>query len=328
MKRRHLLGAIASAVAGCFVPVRAAQPDSGTLRVGWLGLSAASGNEDLVGGFLEGLDAAGFAPGRNLRLERRHASGDVGLLPIYARELIALGADVLVTSGTQAALAAKAATQTVPIVLISVGAPVESGLVDSLAAPGGNITGPSAAYSDFAPKWLELVREIAPAASVIGFLANTGNLSNRLAIANLESAAMTLGIELRVFGAVTTAELEGRLAAIGASRPDVLIVSPDAVLRVRQAQIVAVAERAKIPAVYAARDYVDAGGLMSYGPDRVALGRQAAGYVAKIARGIAPGQLPMEEPTSFELVLNQRAALKIGARFTAALLARASEVIE
>ena len=328
MKRRHLLGAIASAAAGCFMPTLAAQPDSGTIRVGWLGLSAPSGNEDLVRGFLEGLDTAGFAPGRNLRLERRHASGDVELLPTYARELIALGADVLVTSGTQAGLAAKAATQTVPIVLITVGAPVESGLVDSLAAPGGNITGPSAAYSDFAPKWLELVREIAPTASVVGFLANTGNPSNRFAIANLERAAGTLGIELRVFGAVTTTELDGRLAAIGASRPDVLIVSPDALLRLRQAQIVAVAERARIPAIYAARDYVDAGGLMSYGPDRVALGRQAAGYVAKIVRGIPPGQLPMEEPTTFELVLNRKAAREIGARFTAALVARASEVIE
>ena len=190
--------------------------------------------------------------------------------------------------------------------LVAVGAPVETELVRSLAAPGGNVTGPSAAYADIAVKWLELVLETAPSAKLIGCLENTGNPANRSFIDRLESAARRLGLELRVFGASMPPELDAHLAAMAASPPDVLIVGPDALLRLRQAEIIAFAERARVPTIYGASDYVDAGGLMPYGPHRAALGRQAAAYVAKIARGAHPSQLPMEEPTTFALVLNQK----------------------
>ena len=162
MRRRCVVTLLAAFLPGAFFMSAIAQSDRAMLRVGWLALAAPSGNEDTVQGLIEGLESAGFKIGRNLQIERRHANGIVNALPGHARELIALGADVIIASGTEAALTAKAATQSIPIVLVAVGAPVETGLVRSLAAPGGNVTGPSAAYADIAVKWLELVLETVP----------------------------------------------------------------------------------------------------------------------------------------------------------------------
>jgi putative tryptophan/tyrosine transport system substrate-binding protein len=245
-----------------------------------------------------------------------------------SRELVTLDVAAILTSGTQATLAAKAATQTIPVIFCTVGAPVETGLIRSLSRSGGNVSGPSAAYRDFAAKWLELVREAVPGAVTIAVLEHVGNPANRLFIDSLSEAARALGVELKILAVATTADVDARLAALPAAGVDALIVGPDAVIRTRRREVIEAAARARLPAIYGARDYVDAGGLMSYGPDRVALGRQAAGYVLKILRGARPGDLPVTEPTVFELVVNQRSAGRIGLALSPTLLARADEVIE
>ena len=276
----------------------------------------------------EGLRQLGYAEGQNLVIEYRSADGRDDRFPGLARELLALKVDVIVTRGTPAAKAVKNATSTVPVVMTASGDPVGVGLVTSLARPGGNITGLSAIVGELSPKRLELIREIVPGLARIAVLANTSNDAVRRDWARIETAARSLGVQSQLLDLRESDALGPTFDDASARRADALVVVIDAITQANQQRIVGLAMKHRLPAIYSSREFVDAGGLISYGVSYPDLYRRAATYVDKILKGTKPADLPVVQPTKFELVINLKTAKALGIEVPPTLLARADEVIE
>jgi putative ABC transport system substrate-binding protein len=310
-----------------------AQPAGKIYRIGVLETVPLTdaGGARLWEAFSEGLRDLGYVEGRNLVVEYRSAEGQPKRLPALAAELIALKDDVIVAPNTPAALAAKQATRTVPIVFIGAGEPVTSGLVPSLAQPGGNVTGLSILSTALVGKWLELLQQAVPGVRRVAALWQPGAMDERTEgdmIKGAEVAAGALGVRLQFIEARGPADFERAFSDMTRASADALTVRPAPMFISQRRRLVDLAAQHRLPAVYAWSEFVDAGGLMSYGPTGIDLYRRAATYVDKILKGTKPGDLPVEQPTKFELVINLKTAKALGLTIPPSLLQRADQVIE
>jgi putative ABC transport system substrate-binding protein len=276
---------------------------------------------------VEGLKNTGFIEGKNLTIEWRWAEGQYNRLPSLAGELVSLGVAVIVGGDAPAAAAAKAATKTIPIVFVTGTDPIKTGLVDSFNRPGGNLTGVFVLISMLGTKRLELLRELVPSTSTFALLANPNN-PNLVDVPEIEAAANVLGRRLEVLTASTEGDLEAAFAIMIQHRVDGGIVMADPFLIARREQLVALAARHAMPAIYPIRSFADLGGLMSYGSDIVDTNRQAGVYVGKILKGAQPAELPVQQSIRLELVINLKTAKALGLTIPQAILVRADDVIE
>jgi putative ABC transport system substrate-binding protein len=318
------------ALAGCAVAaptaVRAQQATK-IYRIGYLGSGTA--NPHLQGLFQQGLRDLGWIEGQNYRIDYRFAEGKYDVLPGLADELVRLGVDIIVASPTPAALAAKNATATLPIVGIGFDNPIENGLVANLARPSGNVTGLSYSVGpEIFGKDVELLREMLPALRHIAVLSNPAGPNHALMIGNVKTAARTLGVEILFFEASGPGEFDGAFATMAKERVGALFVFGDPMLGVYRARLAELAVQYRLPSMHTNKPHVEAGGLMCYGPSFSDLWRRAAAYVDKTLKGARPADLPVEQPTKFELVINLKTAKALGLEIPAALLGRADEVIE
>jgi len=307
-----------------------AQQTAESARVGLLSTNQARGLR-LIEPFRQGLRDFGYVEGRSVVLEFRNAEGKRERFPMLAAELVALKVDVIVATGTPAALAAKQATATIPIVFLAVSDPVESGLVTSLARPGGNVTGLSNVAPQLVGKGLELLKQTVPGVSRVAVLwepGATGERADRATLAEAEVAGRVLGVQLQFVEVRGPADFDRAFSDMTKRRAGALTVFPGAMLFGERKQLTELAAKNRLATVYPWREYVDAGGLMSYGPDLADSYRRAAGYVAKILKGAKPADLPVEQPTKFELVINLKTAKALGLTIPPSLLARADEVIQ
>ena len=295
-------------------------------RIGFLSPTA-PGLRDQA--FLRGMRELGYVEGRNVHIEMRFAEGRPERLPGLAEELIGLKPDVLAVGSTIGARAVKKATTTIPIVFAGSSDPVAGGLVPNLAHPGGNITGFSLAYGDgFAGKWMELLKEVAPEVSHVAALWSSSNAAAVRFVKELQTAARKLDVALDVHLARNLPELDVALAAIGRSRAQGLIVVPSPFAATQRRKLVQFAAGERLPAVYFFEKFANAGGLMSYGPDFADVYRRAASHVDRILKGAKPGDLPVENPTKFDLVVNLKTAKALGITIPQSILLRADRVIE
>ena len=275
----------------------------------------------------QGLRQLGYVEGRNVALEYRYADGQLNRLPQLAAELVGLNVDVLVVSGTRAAVAAKQATNTIPIVLAGVGDPVQAGLVNSKTHPGTNVTGLSRLSPDFIGERLELIKDVVPKTNRVAALSNPDNPAQSANLRQLNIQARTLAIELETITARSPNEFESAFATAIKDRANGLVVMPDALFHNYPSAIVGLAAKNSLPAIYDRSDFVEAGGLMSFAVNIADLSRRAAGYVDKIIKGSNPANLSIDEPTRYDLVLNLNTAKQMGLTIPPNILARADKVI-
>jgi putative tryptophan/tyrosine transport system substrate-binding protein len=308
----------------------AAQQVGKVPRIGYLSPGSASpGPLAYHDEFQRGLHDLGYVEGRNIVIEYRFADGKFDRLGVLAAELVQLNVDVIVSVVTQASLAAKNATRTIPIVIVSVGDPVGAGLVASLARPDANVTGNSAMTTEVIGKSLGLFKQTVPKVSPMAVLWNPDNVVYQGQILReTEVAARTLGIPLQMFGARSPDEFDRTFASIADARAASLLVLPDPVFSAYTARIANLANKSRLPAMYGLREDAAAGGLLAYGPKYADLYRRAASYVDKILKGAKPADLPVEQPTKFEFVINLKTARTLGLTIPAGILAIADEVIE
>ncbi|MBI4638093.1 MAG: ABC transporter substrate-binding protein [Candidatus Rokubacteria bacterium] len=279
--------------------------------------------------FRQELRRLGYVEGQNIAIAYRSADGGFERLPDLAATLVGLKVDVIVAVVTQATLAAKKATSTIPIVMVGASDPVRSGLVASLGRPGGNVTGTSSVATDVVGKQLELLREMLPKASRVAALWNPANpVFQKLQLGEATAAAAKLRVQLRFVEVRMPDELDRAFAEIAKERTDALVVLADPVLYVHAARIADLVTKHRLPAVGAAREFADAGGLIAYGPNYIEAYRRAATYVDRILRGTKPADLPVEQPTKFELVINAKAARALGVTIPRSLVVRADQVME
>jgi putative ABC transport system substrate-binding protein len=325
LRRRDFIALAVCAVAAP-AAVRAQQATK-IFRIGYLGTGTAYPH--LRGVFQQGLRDLGWVEGQNYEINYRYAEGQYDALPRLADELVRLGVDAIVASPTPAALAAKSATATIPIVGIGFDNPVENGLVASLARPGGNVTGLSYGVGpEIFGKDIELLRAMLPELRRIAVLSNPAGLNHALMISNVTSAARALGVELLLLEATAPGEFDRAFAAMANERVGALFVFGDPMFGVHRARLAELAVQYRLPAMHTNRPHVEAGGLMCYGPSFSDLWRRAAAYVDKILRGARPADLPVEQPTKFELIINLRTAKAIGVEIPQSMLLRADVVIE
>jgi len=327
VRRRELIAMLGGAAAAWPLPARA-QPAMPV--IGYLSIRSPDSDVQLMASFRQGLGAGGFAEGRNLAIEHRYAQGQPSRLPSLAADLVRSQVAVIATTGgAQAALAAKSATTTIPVVF-SIGAdPVKAGLVPSLNRPGGNLTGVTTLFDEAAPKRLGLLREISPKSTLIGVLVNpTDPITSSGETNEMRAAARSIGQQIEILQASTEREIDAAFARLIDMRADALVVAPDALFATQARQLVALAARHAIPTLYWRREFVQAGGLMSYGSSLGDALHTMGVYSARILKGEKPGDLPVQQPTRFELVLNLKTAKMLGFDVPPMLLARADEVIE
>jgi putative ABC transport system substrate-binding protein len=330
MTRRSFIALLGGAAAASILPPPAAQAQRAgkVWRLGVLEVISPAMNAANYDALRKGLRDLGYVEGRNLTIEYRSADGRTERFPELAAELVSLKVDAIVTRGTLAVLAAKNATATIPIVMAAIGEPLLTGVVASLARPGGNVTGLSAFTLDLLAKRVEILREAVPGLTRIAFLHNMANPIARPQWEVLAPAAPALGIELRLLDVRNREDLERAFATAVAERVDALVIGNDTVTQTNRRQVVELAARHRLPAMYLAREFVDAGGLMTYGASYSDLYRRAATFVDKILKGAKPADLPVEQPTRFELVVNLKTAKALGVVISEAFLLRADEVIE
>jgi putative ABC transport system substrate-binding protein len=278
--------------------------------------------------FRQVLQQLGWTEGRNVRIDYRWGGADIADTNKYAAELVALAPDVILAAGSPSVAALQRVTRTLPIVFVRVADPVGGGFVDTLAQPGGNVTGFMQFEYSFSGKWLELLKQIAPQVTRAAVLRNPDNRAGTGEFGAIQSMAQSLGVELRPVDTRDAGEIERAVAAFARSPNSGLIVTPSATTGGNRDLIVTLAARHKLPAVYADRSDVTGGGLISYGIDRVDQFRRAAGYVDRILKGEKPGDLPVQAPTKYELVINLKAAKAVGLTMPPSVLARADEVVE
>jgi putative ABC transport system substrate-binding protein len=296
-------------------------------RIGFLGNSTAALEAHLVGPFREGLRELGYVEGQNIVIEYRWAEGTYERFPALIAELLAQRVEVIVTAGTPASLAVKQATTSVPLVMVAVGDPVATGLVASLARPGGNITGLTSTAEELEGKRLELLREVIPKLSHVAVFWNPENQSLLALLKEMRAAAQVLGMNVQVLEVRTPGELEEAFNAIVRERPGALLVMGDRFFLHNRQRIMAFATTQRLPVVPVHPELVEAGGLMSFGPSYPGMHRRAAYFVDRILKGAKPADLPVERPMTFELVINLKTAQALGLTIPPTLLFQATEVI-
>ena len=310
------------AVLFAFSVSAAAQETKKVPRIGFL-----SASPSIDPAFLEGLRDLGYVDNKTIVIEHRSAEGKLERLPELAVDLVNLKVDLIVTQGTPSAQAAKKATITIPIVMATSGDPVGTGLVASLARPGGNVTGLSILATDLDTKWLELLKEAAPNISRVAWLANPAIVPEMISLKNLQSVAPNLGVAVQLAEMQGPETFENSFATVVRDRYNAVIVTPNSSYIPHRQQIVLLAAKHRLPAMYGWRDFPEAGGLMSYGVILPDLFRRAAVYVHKILKGAKTSDLPVEQPTKFEFVINLQTAKQIGLTIPPNVLARANRVI-
>jgi len=328
--RRIRLAVVLTLVLFGAPPAAEAQQAAKIPRIGYLANRLAA-NPDQQEAFLQGLRDLGYVDGRNVVIEYRDAEGKLERLPALAAQLVALKVDVIVAAaGTLPALAAKQASGAVPIVFIAVGNPVTSRLVTSLARPGGNLTGLSALTPELASKWLELLKQAVPGVTRVAVLWQPGGMgdTDKEVLKQADVAARALGVRVQVVEARGPTDIDRAFAVMIRARANGLAVLSTPMFANERRRLVDLAAKGRLPAVYSFKNYVDAGGLMSYGPNAADLSRRAATYVDKILKGAQPGDLPVEQPTKFELVINLKTAKALGLTIPQSLLLRADEIIQ
>jgi ABC-type uncharacterized transport system substrate-binding protein len=278
--------------------------------------------------FRQALNNLGYIEGKNVRFEYRYAKGYNERLPELANDLVGLNVDVILTWGTDAALAAKQATTTIPIVMGAIGDPLGSGIVTNLAHPGGNVTGSSSRAAELEPKRLQLLKEVVPGLSRVAILFNPTNHYMPLALQSARKGAQMLHISLAVYEVHDTTTLDAAFVTLTKDRPDAFMVPADTFLVSQRSRIAQFAIENKLPSVYTFREYIEAGGLIAYTPNYHDLFRRAASYVDKILKGAKPGELPIGVPTKFRLLINLKTARALGLTVPRRLLVGADEVIE
>ncbi len=328
MRRRKFVALLGGVVAAWPFAARAQQkamPVIGVLGTGSPGGSFA----ELFLAFRQGLSEAGYVEGQNLAIEYRWAEGNYDRLPALAADLVGRKVDLIMASSPPSALAAKSATSTIPIVFRTGGEAVEVGLVTSLARPGGNLTGVSFVPNELTAKRLELLSELVPQAGVIALLVNpTSGANTERVIRDVQEAARTKGLQLHVLKASSESEIDTAFASLVQLHAGALVVGADPFLSGQREQLVALASRHAVPAIYAWREFAASGGLISYGASLTAAYRLVGTYAGKVLKGAKPADLPVQQPTTFELVINRKAAKALGLEVPPALVARADEVIE
>jgi ABC-type uncharacterized transport system substrate-binding protein len=305
-----------------------AQTPPKVYRIGMLEVVPATSNTANLDSFRQGLRELGYVEAQNFVIEYRSADGRAGRFPGLASELVRLNVDVIVTRGTPAALAAKQATATIPVVMASSGDPVRSGIVASLAQPGANVTSLSALATDVQGKLLELLREMVPQVARVAFLFNMSNPVLQAQWKEAERTARSMGLRSQLLDVRIIHDLEPALDAAAKQRADAVIIGIDAVTQVHREQIIGALAKRRLPAISREREFVDAGGLMPYGIHYADSYRRAATYVDKILRGAKPGALPVEQATKLELVVNLKTAKTLGLTIPPSVLVRADQVIE
>ena len=325
MRRRELL-LLATAMTASARSLRAQQRAMPV--IGFLNTGSPDTDLPFVVAFRQGLGDAGFVEGQNVAMEHRWAEGHYDRLPVLVGELVSRKVDVIAAGGDAAVIAAKGATSTIPIVFFNGGDPLAMGLIASLAHPGGNLTGFSTFAAELLPKRLELLSELAPQARVIAMLVNPSDPNAERFINEMEQVARAKGVNLRILKAGTEGEIDDAFASLVQLRADGLIVSPNAFFVSRREQLVALASRYAVPAIYSRRQFATAGGLISYGSSLTAVYRRMGIYVGKILNGAKPADLPVQQPSIFQLVVNLKTSKALGLTIPPSILARADEVIE
>ena len=327
MQRREFITLLGGAAAGWPLAARAQQ--KGMPVIGFLGSTSPGPYAPFVAAFRQGLSEGGYIDGRNVAIEYRWAEGHYDRLPALAADLVRQRVAVILATGSTApALAAKAATAEIPIVFESGGNPVAAGLVASLNRPGGNVTGVTVIFSALVPKRLDLLHQLVPKAAVLGALVNPNYPEADLQRRELQEAAKTLGRPIEIQDADTPTEIEAAFAVLVERKVDALLIAKDPTFLTRRDQIIALAARHIVPTIYGLRQYADEGGLVSYGPSLTEALRQGGIYVSRILNGAKPAELPVMQPTVFELVINLKTAKALGLAVPQLLLAQADDVIE
>ena len=307
--------------------VEAQQPTK-VPRIGFLNALFPTTNPARIEAFRQGLRDVGYVEGKNIIVEFRYAERKVDRLPTLAAELVRLKVNVIVTSASQETRAAKEATNTIPIVMTNEGDPVETGFVASLARPGGNITGLSTLSPELSGKRLELLKEIVPKLSRVAVLGSSTNPGNADTLRELEVAAQELKVKLQYLDILNPNDIETAFRAAGKERAGAVILLSNSILTSQRRQIIDLAVKSRLPVSYARPEFVESGGLMTYGPSFVDLCRRAATYVDKILKGTNPADLPVEQPMKFEFVVNLKAAKQIGLTIPPNVLTRADKVLK
>ena len=324
MRRRELMLLLGGAV----IAPRALRAQQKPMPViGFLNGTSPGPAAAFVAAFRQGLSETGYIEGQNLAIEYRWAEGRYDELPALAADLVGRKVDVIATGGTPSVLAAKGATSTIPIVFGS-GDPVEGGVIASLSRPGGNLTGFSGMSTELTPKRLELLSELVPQAKVIALLVNPNNASAEPMMRDVQEAARAKGVQLHILKAGTESEVDAAFATLVELHAGALVVAGDSFFSNRREQLVALAARHAVPAIYDWREWPAAGGLISYGTSPKAVRRQVGTYAGRILKGAAPADLPVQQPTTFELVVNLKTAKALRLTVPPSILACADEVIE
>jgi putative tryptophan/tyrosine transport system substrate-binding protein len=324
MRRREFLLLLGSAMAAR--PGRAQQ--KAMPAVGWLSSAWPGTRAPYLAAFLQGLRETGYVEGQNVTIEFRWAEGHYDRLPTLAADLVNRKVDVIVTGNSNGIAAAKGATTTIPIVFFGGGDLVAAGLIKSLARPGGNLTGISIMGPEMGPKRLDLLSQLVPEAHVIAFLVNPNSKGAETQIRDAQEVARAKGLQLQILKAGDDNDFETAFASLVQLNAGGLVVGGDLFFDTRRAELIALAARYAVPAIYEWREFADLGGLISYGASQAGLMRQVGAYVGRILAGEKPADLPVQEPTTFELVINLKTAQALGLTVPPSILARADEVIE
>ena len=325
LRRREFIILLGGAATAWAFAARA-QPTGRVYRIGILETISPALNVANLDAFRQGLRDLGYIEGQNFVIEYRSAEGRAGRFPDLATELVRLNVDLIVTRGTPAALAAKNATATIPVVMASIGDPLA--VAASLAQPGGNLTGLTAVVVDLYAKRVEFLRDTVTGLTRISAFLNMGNAAAPPEWNEIRRAARSLGVESQLFDVRQREDLGRAFDAASGQHADALVMGLDALTQANQKLIVELAAKHRLPTIYASKEFVDAGGLIAYGPSYPDMYRRAAMYVDKILKGARPADLPIEQPTKFELVINLKTAKTLGLTMPPTLLARADEVIE
>jgi putative ABC transport system substrate-binding protein len=329
--RRAFIGGLACVLAA---PLAAeGQQPAKVPRIGWLltGSLEAPETKALLDAFRQGARELGYVEGQNIVIEYRAAEGRLDRFPALAAELVRIKVDLIVAGSTSAARAAQQATTTIPIVAPTMADPIGDGLVASLARPGGNITGLTFLGPELAPKRLELLKEALPKMSRVVGIWHPGSLSERTAkdmLSQTEAAARKLGVQLQLVEVRSPDEIDRAFSTMARQRPDAFVMFPSVMFFIERRRVIDLAQKHRLPSIYVSREFVEPGGLMSYGASIADLFRRTATYVDKILKGAKPADLPVEQPTKFELVINLKTAKSLGLTIPPSLLQRADEVIQ
>jgi putative ABC transport system substrate-binding protein len=327
MRRREVITLLGGAAAAWPLAVRAQQPAMPV--IGFLNAASPQGYARNLAAFLKGLSDVGYVDNQNAAIEYRWAEGRIDRLPAMAADLVQRHVDVIAATSTPAALAAKAATPTIPIVFETGADPIQLGLVASLNRPGGNVTGVTQTNNEITPKRLQLLHELLPTARVMALLVNPADRAlAEITTKDVQAAALTLGLELHVLNAASESDFDGVFANLIQLRASGLVIGTGPFFNSQVEQLAALAVRNAVPAIYESREFVAAGGLMGYGSDIAGAYRLAGNYTGRILKGDKPADLPVQEATKVELYINLKSAKALGITFPLPLLGRADEVIE